>query len=180
MNGLWTSSGRGFSRSFPWMAAALGAAYTLSGRHSHRGAVPTPVMAQTAAMDNIVAQAPCRLSLEAQMVAGHLEGAAPSLSRRSRSAVRTENAAATRRSPARCGGVQRGEPPAVAQAEGPTAEGPHPSRGARPAARSRPTATAPGHAVCHGWSAGAGSLRAVATIDLYRTMDMPSGCHRPR
>ena len=63
---------------FPWMAAALGAAYTLSGRVADAVALFTPAMAQTTAMDNIVAQAPCRLSLgEAQMVAGHLEEAHP-------------------------------------------------------------------------------------------------------
>jgi tetratricopeptide (TPR) repeat protein len=61
---------------FPWMAAALGTAYTLSGRVTDAVALLTQAMAQTTAMDNIVAQAPCRLSLgEAHVLAGRLEEA---------------------------------------------------------------------------------------------------------
>ena len=58
------------------MVAALGAAYTLSGRVTDAVALLTPAMAQTTAMDNTVAQAPCRLSLgEAQLLSSRLEEA---------------------------------------------------------------------------------------------------------
>jgi tetratricopeptide (TPR) repeat protein len=61
---------------FPWMAAALGAVYTLSGRVADAVLLLTQAMEQTTAMDNVVAQALCRLSLgEAQLLAGHLEEA---------------------------------------------------------------------------------------------------------
>jgi len=61
---------------FPWMAAALGAVYTLSGRVADAVLLLTQAMEQTTAMDNVVAQALCRLSLgEAQLLAGRLEEA---------------------------------------------------------------------------------------------------------
>jgi tetratricopeptide (TPR) repeat protein len=57
----------------PRMAAALGAAYTLSGRVADAVALLTPAMEQTSATDMAGFQALCRLPLgEAQMLAGHL------------------------------------------------------------------------------------------------------------
>jgi tetratricopeptide (TPR) repeat protein len=61
---------------FPWTVAALGAAYTLSGRSADAVALLMQAMERTTAMENIVAQTPCRLSLsEAQVLAGRLEEA---------------------------------------------------------------------------------------------------------
>ena len=62
---------------FPWMAAALGAAYTLGGRVADAVPLLTQAMEQATAMEIVDIQALCRLSLgEAQMLAGHLEGGA--------------------------------------------------------------------------------------------------------
>ena len=61
---------------FPWMAAALGAAYTLAGRIADAVPLLTQAMEQTIATDTVVYQALCRLSLgEVQMLAGRLEEA---------------------------------------------------------------------------------------------------------
>jgi tetratricopeptide (TPR) repeat protein len=60
---------------FPWMAAALGTAYTLDGRVTDAVALLTQAMEQTSAMETVF-QALCRLSLgEAQVRAGCLEEA---------------------------------------------------------------------------------------------------------
>jgi tetratricopeptide (TPR) repeat protein len=60
---------------FPWMAGALGAAYTLDGRVTDAVALLTQAMEQTRAMETVF-QALCRLSLgEAQVRAGCLEEA---------------------------------------------------------------------------------------------------------
>jgi class 3 adenylate cyclase/tetratricopeptide (TPR) repeat protein len=57
----------------PRMAAALGAAYTLSGRVADAVALLTPALEQTSATDMAGFQALCRLPLgEAQMLAGNL------------------------------------------------------------------------------------------------------------
>ena len=61
---------------FPWMAAALGAAYTLAGRVADAVPLLTQAMEQATAMERVDYQALCRLSLgEAQMLAGRLEEA---------------------------------------------------------------------------------------------------------
>jgi tetratricopeptide (TPR) repeat protein len=61
---------------FPWVAAALGAAYTLAGRITDAVLLLTQAMEQTIATETVVYQALCRLSLgEAQLVAGRLEEA---------------------------------------------------------------------------------------------------------
>ena len=61
---------------FPWMAAALGAAYTLAGRVADAVPLLTQAMAQATAMGRVDVQDICRLSLgEAQVQAGHLEEA---------------------------------------------------------------------------------------------------------
>ena len=61
---------------FPWMAAALGAAYTLAGRVADAVPLLTQAMEQATAMETVAIQALCRLSLgEAQLLAGRLEEA---------------------------------------------------------------------------------------------------------
>jgi tetratricopeptide (TPR) repeat protein len=61
---------------FSEMAAALGAAYTLSGRVADAVPLLTQALEQTTATDTAVVQALCRLSLgAAQVTAGHLEEA---------------------------------------------------------------------------------------------------------
>src|SRR5262249_51117059 len=61
---------------FPWMAAALGAAYTLGGRVADAVPLLTQAIEQTVAMDLVGFQGLCHLSLgEAQMQAGRLEEA---------------------------------------------------------------------------------------------------------
>ena len=58
---------------FHWMAATLGAAYTLSGRIADAVPLLTQAMEQATATATASHQAFCRLSLgEAQMLAGHL------------------------------------------------------------------------------------------------------------
>ena len=69
-------SGRGASNYFPWVAAALGEAYTLGGRVADAVPLLTQAIEQTIALDVVGNQALCRLSLgEAQMLAGRLEEA---------------------------------------------------------------------------------------------------------
>jgi tetratricopeptide (TPR) repeat protein len=66
----------GFPIRFPWVAAALGAAYTLGGRLADTVPLLTQAMEQTTAPESAGFQALCRLSLgEAQVLAGHLEEA---------------------------------------------------------------------------------------------------------
>jgi class 3 adenylate cyclase/tetratricopeptide (TPR) repeat protein len=61
---------------FPWMAPALGAAYTLSRRIADAVPLLTQAMERATAMEAIVHQALCRLSLaEAYLLADHLEEA---------------------------------------------------------------------------------------------------------
>jgi tetratricopeptide (TPR) repeat protein len=61
---------------FPWMAAALGAAYTLAGRVADAVPLLTQAMEQANATEGVVYQALCRLSLgEAQLLTGRLEEA---------------------------------------------------------------------------------------------------------
>jgi tetratricopeptide (TPR) repeat protein len=62
---------------FPWMASALGAAYTLGGRVADAVLLLTQAMQQPMATEIVVKnQALCRLPLgEAQVLAGHLEEA---------------------------------------------------------------------------------------------------------
>jgi tetratricopeptide (TPR) repeat protein len=65
-----------FPALFPWMAAALGTAYTLSGRVADAVPLLTQALEQTIATDMEGLQALCRLSLgEAQVLAGRLEEA---------------------------------------------------------------------------------------------------------
>jgi tetratricopeptide (TPR) repeat protein len=61
---------------FPWMATALGAAYTLGGRVADAVALLTQALEQATAAEMIGRQALCSLSLgEAQLLAGRLEEA---------------------------------------------------------------------------------------------------------
>src|SRR5262249_2247779 len=61
---------------FPWIAAALGAAYTLAGRVADAVALLMQAMEQETAMERVDTQVPCHLSLgEAQLLAGRLEEA---------------------------------------------------------------------------------------------------------
>jgi tetratricopeptide (TPR) repeat protein len=61
---------------FTWVAAALGAAYTLSGRVVDAVALLTQTMDQRATMENVLEQVLCRLSLgEAHLRSSHLEEA---------------------------------------------------------------------------------------------------------
>jgi ATP/maltotriose-dependent transcriptional regulator MalT len=61
---------------FPWVAAALGAAYTLSGRVADAVPLLTQAMEQSTAREMVAYQVLCRLPLaEAQLLAGHLEEA---------------------------------------------------------------------------------------------------------
>jgi len=61
---------------FPWIAPALGAAYTLGGRIADAVPLLTQAIEQTTAMDMIAMQALCHLSLgEAHALAGRLEEA---------------------------------------------------------------------------------------------------------
>jgi tetratricopeptide (TPR) repeat protein len=66
----------GFSAWFPWMAAALGAAYTLGTRASDAVPLLTQAVDQTRTPDTVAFQPFCTLSLgEAQVQAGHLDQA---------------------------------------------------------------------------------------------------------
>jgi class 3 adenylate cyclase/tetratricopeptide (TPR) repeat protein len=61
---------------FPWMAAALGAAYTLAERVADAVPLLTQAMEQATAMERVDVQVLCHLSLgEAQVLAGRLEEA---------------------------------------------------------------------------------------------------------
>jgi tetratricopeptide (TPR) repeat protein len=61
---------------FPWMAAALGAAYTLGGRAADAVPLLTQAMEQTMATETVGDQTRCSLPLgEAQVLAGRLEEA---------------------------------------------------------------------------------------------------------
>ncbi len=61
---------------FPWIATALGAAYTLDGRIADAVPLLTQAVEQSVAMETVTTQTLCRLSLgEAQLLAGHLEEA---------------------------------------------------------------------------------------------------------
>jgi len=61
---------------FPWMAAALGAAYTLGGRVADAVALLTQALEQLMSMERMDFQAHCQLFLgEAHMLEGHLEEA---------------------------------------------------------------------------------------------------------
>jgi class 3 adenylate cyclase/tetratricopeptide (TPR) repeat protein len=61
---------------FPWIAAALGAAYALAGRGANAVPLLTQALEQATATATVLHQALCRLSLgEAQVLAGRLEEA---------------------------------------------------------------------------------------------------------
>src|SRR5262249_25457951 len=61
---------------FPWMAVALGAAYTLGGRSADAVPLLTQAMEQAMTRERVSNQVPCRLSLgEAHLLAGRLEEA---------------------------------------------------------------------------------------------------------
>jgi tetratricopeptide (TPR) repeat protein len=61
---------------FPWIAAALGAAFTLGGRLGDAVPLLTQAMEQSTAMEVVFLQALCHLSLgEAQVLAGRLDEA---------------------------------------------------------------------------------------------------------
>ena len=63
---------------FPWIAPALGAAYTLGGRFADAVPLLTQALEQTMATETVVYQALCHLALgEAQVLAGRLEESHP-------------------------------------------------------------------------------------------------------
>jgi tetratricopeptide (TPR) repeat protein len=65
-----------FSSYFPWLAATLGAAYTLAGRVADAMPLLTQALEQNAALERVDLRAICGLSLgEAQVLAGCLEDA---------------------------------------------------------------------------------------------------------
>jgi tetratricopeptide (TPR) repeat protein len=74
---------------FPWMAAALGAAYTLGGHAADAIPLLTQAMAQSTAMESVHIETLCSLPLgEAHLAAGHVE-AAHTLAERALALVRT-------------------------------------------------------------------------------------------
>ena len=104
---------------FSWMAATLGAAYTLAGRVADAVSLLTQATAQATAMEVAYFETLCHLCLgEAQLRADRLEEARPSASARWRSPVRTSNAVTRRMPCASSVTLQRiGSPPDSAPAE---------------------------------------------------------------
>jgi tetratricopeptide (TPR) repeat protein len=159
---------------FPWAAAALGAAYTLSGRVTDAVALLTPAMEPTTAIDNIVAQAPCRLALgEAQLLSSRLEEA-HALAAQALALTRAHQERGNEAYALRLLGdmAARCEPLAVVQAE---------DYYRQALSRATELGMRPLQAHCH---RGLGTLYTAtgqreqarsalsAAIDLYRTMDM--------
>ena len=163
-NGPWASVRTRTSRLyFPWMAAALGAAYTLAGRVADAVPLLTQAMEQTMATEMVGYQALCRLSLgEAQLLAGRLEEA-HALAERALALAREHQERGNQAYALRLLGeiaAQR-EPPEGEQAEAHYQPGPRPGRGTRHAPAPGPLPPRPRHAVCHDRPAGAGPHRAV-------------------
>jgi tetratricopeptide (TPR) repeat protein len=104
---------------FPWMAAAMGAAYTLAGRVADAVPLLTQAMVQATAIGRVDVQDICRLSLgEAQVQAGHLEETY-TLAERARALAREHQQRGHQAYALRLLGdiAARREPPEVEQAE---------------------------------------------------------------
>ena len=128
---------------FPWMAAALGAAYTLAGRVADAVPLLTQAMEQTIATDRVGYQALCSLSLgEAQVLAGRLEEA-HALAERALALAREHQERGNQAYALRLLGdiAARREPPEANRPK-PTTARPSPWPRSWACARSRPTATA--------------------------------------
>jgi tetratricopeptide (TPR) repeat protein len=104
---------------FPWVAAALGAAYTLSGRVADAVALLTQAMEQSTAREKVAYQVLCRLPLgEAQLLAGR-PAEAQVLAERALALAREHHERGNQAYALRLLGniAARREPPEVAQAE---------------------------------------------------------------
>jgi tetratricopeptide (TPR) repeat protein len=104
---------------FPWVAAALGAAYTLSGRVADAVALLTQAMEQSTAWEKVAYQVLCRLPLgEAQLLAGR-PAEAQVLAERALALAREHHERGNQAYALRLLGniAARREPPEVAQAE---------------------------------------------------------------
>ena len=129
---------------FPWMAAALGAAYTLAGRVADAVPLLTQAMEQTTAMEIADYQALCHLPLgEAQMLAGRLEEA-HALAERALALAREHQERGHEAYALRLLGdiAARRDPPESRRWLKPTTSRPWPWPTNLACARSRPTATA--------------------------------------
>ena len=159
---------------FPWMAAALGAAYTLAGRIADAVPLLTQAMEQAITTGMVVYQALCSLPLgEAQVLAGRLEEA-HALAERTLALARGHQERGNEAYALRLLGeiAARREPPESDQAEAHYRRpSPWPRNSA--CARSGPLPPRPRHAVCREWPAGAGpALTCPPPSRLYRDMDM--------
>ena len=160
-----------FPALFPWIAAALGAAYTLSGRVADAVPLLTQALEQTIATGMVGYQALCRLSLgEAQLLAGRLEEAR-ALAERALALAREHQERGT---PGLCPTPPRRDRRASRSSgrrhgRRPLPPGPRPGRGAGHAPAPGALPPRPGHAVCHDRPARAGPHR---VIDGHR--DVPS------
>ena len=135
---------------FPWMAAALGAAYTLAGRVADAVPLLTQAMEQTTATEMVGFQALCRLSLgEAQLLAGRLEEA-HALAERALALAREHQERGHQAYALRLLGeiAARREPPESRAGRSPLPPGPRPGRGTRHAPAPGPLPPRPRHPVC--------------------------------
>ena len=143
---------------FPWMAAALGTAYTLDGRVADAVPLLTQATEQSIATEMIAFQAPCDLSLgEAQLLAGHLDEA-HALAERALAHAREYQERGNQAYALRLLGdiAAHRTPPNVDAAAHPLPPGPGPGRGAGHAPAPGALPPGPGHAVCRDGPAGAG------------------------
>ena len=162
-NGPWASVRTRTSRSIsPWMAAALGAAYTLAGRVADAVPLLTQAMEQTTATERVDLQALCRLSLgEAQLLAGRLEEA-HALAERALALAREHQERGHQAYALRLlGEIAARREPRSASRPKPTTARPSPWPRNSACARSRPTATAASAPCMPDRPAGAGPHRAV-------------------
>ena len=140
---------------FPWVAPALGAAYTLTGRVADAVPLLTQALEQATAMKRVDQQALCRLPLgEAQLLAGRLEDAQSSPSRRWRKPASTRNRATMRMPCASSATLLRGVSPWRRNRPKPTTARPSPWPKHSACARSRRTATSALARCMPGWASG--------------------------
>ena len=174
-NGPWASVRTRTSRLyFPWMAAALGAAYTLAGRVADAVPLLTQAMEQTMATETVGYQALCRLSLgEAQLLAGRLEEA-HALAERALALARDAPGTGQPGYALRLLGeiAARREPPERRAGRSLLPPGPRPGRGTRHAPAPGPLP--PGLGTLYARSAGESrpAPNCPPPSTLYRAMDM--------
>ena len=159
---------------FPWVAAALGAAYTLGGRVADAVPLLTQAMEQTIAMEMVVYQALCSLSLgEAQVLAGRLEEA-HALAERALALAREHQERGNQAYALRLLGeiAARREPPESCAGRSPLPAGPRPGRGTRHAPAPGPLPPRPRHAICQDRPGEQAHAELSAAIELYRAMEM--------